>query len=76
MPEKGFEEVYFRSLARHVDKLNGRFIIKSSSYVNKSMLEHIKVETKNLLGQSVIVNDEKILPLIKKIAMINTAGTK
>ena len=72
MPEKGFEEVYFRSLARHVDKLNGRFIIKSSSYVNKSMLEHIKVETKNLLGQSIIVNDEKILPLIKKMAMINT----
>jgi len=72
MPEKGYEEVYFRSLARHVNKLNGRFIIKSSSYVNKSMLDYIKVETQNLLGQSVIINDEKILPVIKKIAMIST----
>ncbi len=72
MPEKGYEEVYFRSLARHVDKLNGRFIIKSSAYVNKSMLDYIKVETNNLLNQSIIVNDEKILPEIKKIAMINT----
>ncbi len=72
MPEKGYEEVYFRSLARHINKLNGRFIIKSSAYVNKSMLDYIKVETSNLLNQSVIINDDKILPVIKKIAMINT----
>lgn len=72
MPEKGFEEVYFRSLARHVNKLNGRFIIKSSSYVNKSMLDHIRVETQNLLAKSVVINDEKVLPVIKRIAMINT----
>jgi|GEM_PF-3958484 len=72
MPEKGYEEVYFRSLARHVDKLNGRFIIKSSSYINKNMLDYIKVETKNILGQSVVINEEKILSCIKKISMIST----
>ncbi|MEZ7892232.1 MAG: hypothetical protein QMC67_10830 [Candidatus Wallbacteria bacterium] len=71
-PTPGYEEIYFRSLARHVNNLNGRFIVRSSSYVNTRLLDHIKAETNKILPQSVIVNDDLLLPEIKKIAFLNS----
>jgi len=71
-PSPGYEEVYFRSLARHVNKLNGRFIIRSSSYINKKLIDYIKVETGMILPQSVIVNEDAKLNKIKQVATLNT----
>lgn len=71
-PTPGLEEVYFRSLARHVEKLNGRFIIRSSSYINEKLLEYISVETGNLLQRSIAVNREPVLSKIKQCAVMNS----
>jgi len=70
-PTKGYEEIYYRSLARHVRNLSGRFIIRSASYMNKKLLDYIKVETEHFLEQSEIVNDEVVLNNIKQIAVVN-----
>lgn len=70
-PTPGYEEIYYRSLARHIRNLNGRFIIRSASYMNKKLLDYIKVETEHVLEQSEVVNDAAVLIKIKHIAVVS-----